>query len=128
MKNLRWLRIPTVLDLPCRPPPRTPAIAFIDPCKPAAPPSIVSTTCSCLYTAVLEKAYGVGLLVAGLDESGAHLYYNCPSENYFEYQAFAIESRSHAAKTYLEQKFETFTNYKGEELIKDALFAIKETL
>ncbi|KAK1284473.1 Proteasome subunit alpha type-1 [Acorus calamus] len=75
-----------------------------------------------------KRPYGVGLLVAGLDESGAHLYYNCPSENYFEYQAFAIESRSQAAKTYLEQKFETFTNYKGEKLIKDALFAIKETL
>ncbi|KAK1325144.1 Proteasome subunit alpha type-1 [Acorus calamus] len=75
-----------------------------------------------------KRPYGVGLLVARLDESGAHLYYNCPSGNYFEYQAFAIGSRSQAAKTYLERKFETFTNYKGEELIKDALFAIKETL
>ncbi|CAN7001335.1 unnamed protein product [Brassica oleracea var. botrytis] len=37
-----------------------------------------------------KRPYGVGLLVGGLDESGAHLYYNCPSGNYFEYQAFTI--------------------------------------
>uniref|UniRef100_A0A7N0V4L8 Proteasome subunit alpha type n=1 Tax=Kalanchoe fedtschenkoi TaxID=63787 RepID=A0A7N0V4L8_KALFE len=75
-----------------------------------------------------KRPYGVGLLVAGLDESGAHLYYNCPSGNYFEYQAFAIGSRSQAAKTYLERKFETFTSASRDELIKDALFAIRETL
>ncbi|KAF8410574.1 hypothetical protein HHK36_003105 [Tetracentron sinense] len=75
-----------------------------------------------------KRPYGVGLLVAGLDESGAHLYYNCPSGNYFEYQAFAIGSRSQAAKTYLERKFETFTSSSREDLIRDALFAIKETL
>jgi len=67
-------------------------------------------------------------LVGGLDESGAHLYYNCPSGNYFEYQAFAIGSRSQAAKTYMERKFETFDSASREELIKHALFAIKETL
>lgn len=75
-----------------------------------------------------KRPYGVGLLVAGLDESGAHLYYNCPSGNYFEYQAFAIGSRSQAAKTFLERRFEKFSNYSRDELIKDALFAIKETL
>ncbi|XP_010263616.1 PREDICTED: proteasome subunit alpha type-1-B-like [Nelumbo nucifera] len=75
-----------------------------------------------------KRPYGVGLLVAGLDESGAHLYYNCPSGNYFEYQAFAIGSRSQAAKTYLERKFETFMSSTREDLIKDALSAIKETL
>ncbi|KAL5208722.1 hypothetical protein ABZP36_033157 [Zizania latifolia] len=48
-----------------------------------------------------KRPCGVGLLVAGLDESGAHLYYNCPSGNYFEYQAFDIGSRSQAAKTFL---------------------------
>lgn len=75
-----------------------------------------------------KRPYGVGLLVAGLDETGAHLYYNCPSGNYFEYQAFAIGSRSQAAKTYLERRFENFNKYSREELIKDGLFAIKETL
>ncbi|CAN6846707.1 unnamed protein product [Brassica oleracea] len=47
--------------------------------------------CSQVCTQTLwKRPYGVGLLVGGLDESGAHLYYNCPSGNYFEYQAFTI--------------------------------------
>ncbi|MCD7458289.1 Proteasome subunit alpha 1 [Datura stramonium] len=75
-----------------------------------------------------KRPYGVGLLVGGLDESGAHLYYNCPSGNYFEYQAFAIGSRSQAAKTYLERRFETFMDSSRESLLKDALFALRETL
>ncbi|CAL9092939.1 proteasome subunit alpha type-1-like [Musa acuminata AAA Group] len=75
-----------------------------------------------------KRPFGVGLLVAGLDETGAHLYYNCPSGNYFEYQAFAIGSRSQAAKTFMERRFEAFNGYSRDELIKDALFAIKETL
>lgn len=70
----------------------------------------------------------MGLLVAGLDESGAHLYYNCPSGNYFEYQAFAIGSRSQAAKTYLERRFESFISSSREDLLRDALFALRETL
>lgn len=75
-----------------------------------------------------KRPYGVGLLVGGLDESGAHLYYNCPSGNYFEYQAFAIGSRSQAAKTYLERKFENFKESSRDDLLKDALFALRETL
>ncbi|KAH6788383.1 20S proteasome alpha subunit F2 [Perilla frutescens var. frutescens] len=75
-----------------------------------------------------KRPYGVGLLLGGLDESGAHLYYNCPSGNYFEYQAFAIGSRSQAAKTYLERKFEGFMGSTRDGLIKDALFALRETL
>lgn len=75
-----------------------------------------------------KRPYGVGLLVAGLDESGAHLYYNCPSGNYFEYQAFAIGSRSQAAKTYLERRFEKFMDSSRDDLVKDALIAIRETL
>uniref|UniRef100_A0A2N9ICB9 Proteasome alpha-type subunits domain-containing protein n=1 Tax=Fagus sylvatica TaxID=28930 RepID=A0A2N9ICB9_FAGSY len=75
-----------------------------------------------------KRPYGVGLLVGGLDESGAHLYYNCPSGNYFEYQAFAIGSRSQAAKTYLERRFENFVDSSREDLIKDALIATRESL
>jgi 20S proteasome subunit alpha 6 len=75
-----------------------------------------------------KRPYGVGLLVAGLDESGAHLYYNCPSGNYFEYQAFAIGSRSQAAKTFLERRFQGYDDYTPEQLVRDALSAVKETL
>lgn len=41
-----------------------------------------------------KRPYGVGLLVAGHDTSGPHLYYNCPSGNYYEYMAMAIGARS----------------------------------
>ncbi|XP_061353349.1 proteasome subunit alpha type-1-B-like [Gastrolobium bilobum] len=75
-----------------------------------------------------KRPYGVGLLVGGLDETGAHLYYNCPSGSYFEYQAFAIGSRSQAAKTYLERRFENFMGSSREDLIKDALIATRESL
>lgn len=75
-----------------------------------------------------KRPFGVGLLVGGLDESGAHLYYNCPSGNYFEYQAFAIGSRSQAAKTYLERRFGNFVDSSWDDLIKDALIATRETL
>ncbi|KAI5057272.1 hypothetical protein GOP47_0027287 [Adiantum capillus-veneris] len=75
-----------------------------------------------------KRPYGVGLLVGGLDETGPHLYQNCPSGNYFEYQAFAIGSRSQAAKTYLERKFNTFMDCSRDELIRHALFAVKESL
>ncbi|KAI3933153.1 hypothetical protein MKW92_000700, partial [Papaver armeniacum] len=79
------------------------------------------------FTPRWKRPYGVGLLVGRLYESGAHLYYNCPSGNYFGYQAFAIGAFSQSAKTYLERKFESFTNSTRDDLIKDALFAIKET-
>ncbi|KAH0448207.1 hypothetical protein IEQ34_022007 [Dendrobium chrysotoxum] len=114
---------------------------FEDPCTPflACRIVVVSSACGfmvsllyCVYVVCTQRSwkrpYGVGLLVAGLDETGAHLYYNCPSGNYFEYQAFAIGSRSQAAKTYLERRFDNFDKYSCEELIKDGLLAIKETL
>jgi hypothetical protein len=46
----------------------------------------------------------------------------------FEYQAFAIGSRSQAAKTFLERRYEGFNKYTPEQLIKDTLSGIKETL
>ena len=55
-----------------------------------------------------KRPYGVGLLVAGYDENGPHLYETCPSGNYFEYKAMAIGGRSQSAKTYLEKHFEAF--------------------
>lgn len=75
-----------------------------------------------------KRPYGVGLLVAGLDETGPHLYQNCPSGNYFEFMAFAIGSRSQAAKTYLERKFETFMECSKDELVRHGLHAVKESL
>ena len=57
-----------------------------------------------------KQSYGVGPLVAGLDEVGAHSYYNCLSGNCFQHQAFAVGSHSQDPKTYLARRFETFQN------------------
>ncbi|KAK9018196.1 hypothetical protein V6N11_001175 [Hibiscus sabdariffa] len=38
-------------------------------------------------------------------------------------QAFAIGSRSQAAKTYLERRFESFTDASHDDLVKDDLMA-----
>mmetsp|Transcript_43736 Transcript_43736/g.52901 ORF Transcript_43736/g.52901 Transcript_43736/m.52901 type:complete len:269 (+) Transcript_43736:234-1040(+) len=73
------------------------------------------------------RPYGVGLLVGGHDQTGPHLYYTCPSGNYFEYKAMAMGARSQAAKTYLERKFEEFEASDLDTLIKHALFALKES-
>ncbi|CAL5418334.1 unnamed protein product [Camellia sinensis] len=111
--------------------PLTPTDTFGYPPLPVTtsvyPPSPATKSEVCTQRS-WKRPYGVGLLVAGLDESGAHLYYNCPSGNYFEYQAFAIGSRSQAAKTYLERRFESFMSSSREDLLKDALFALRETL
>eukprot|EP00244_Chara_vulgaris_P003185 TRINITY_DN1571_c0_g1_i3.p1 TRINITY_DN1571_c0_g1~~TRINITY_DN1571_c0_g1_i3.p1 ORF type:complete len:307 (+),score=58.71 TRINITY_DN1571_c0_g1_i3:111-1031(+) len=75
-----------------------------------------------------KRPYGVGLLVAGYDSTGPHLYQTCPSGNYFEYRAMAIGSRSQAAKTYLERKFDSFHSCTLKELIRHALLAVKESI
>jgi len=75
-----------------------------------------------------KRPYGVGLLVAGVDEAGAHIFYNCPSGNYYDYKAFAIGARSQAAKTYLERKFEGFGSASVDELVDHALRALHSSL
>ncbi|KFM23688.1 Proteasome subunit alpha type-1-A [Auxenochlorella protothecoides] len=75
-----------------------------------------------------KRPYGVGLIVAGVDESGPHIFYNCPSGNYYDYRAFAMGARSQAAKTYMERSFETFTDASVDELVRHALLALQATL
>ena len=41
-----------------------------------------------------KRPYGVGVLAAGHDKTGAHLFYNCPSGAYYDYKAMAIGARS----------------------------------
>merc|ERR1712080_156483 len=53
-----------------------------------------------------SRPYGVGLLVAGYDETGAHLYEFQPSGLVLEYYGAAIGARSQAARTYLERTLE----------------------
>jgi len=80
------------------------------------------------YTQKSEKRpYGVGLLVAGYDKTGAHLFQILPSGNFFDYHAQAMGARSQGAKTYLERVFESFADASLDELIKHALTALKAT-
>ena len=75
-----------------------------------------------------RRPYGVGLLVVGYDQTGAHLYETCPSGNYFDYKAMAIGARSQSGKTYLERHFDEFENLGLEELVRHGLLALRETL
>jgi len=72
-----------------------------------------------------KRPYGVGLLLAGYDKTGAHLFQTDPSGNFYEYYAQAMGARSQSARTYLEKHFETFPECDLEQLIVHALTALK---
>jgi len=72
-----------------------------------------------------KRPFGVGLLVAGIDESGTHLFETCPSANYYEYYAMAIGDRCQSAKTYLEKNFESFKNCHLDDLINHGIKALR---
>lgn len=75
-----------------------------------------------------KRPYGVGLLVAGVDDSGPHLYEFQPSGLTQEMLACAIGARSQMARTYLEKNLDKFADCGREELIRHGLRALKETL
>jgi len=75
-----------------------------------------------------SRPYGVGLLVAGCDASGPHLFETKPSGQYFEYYGMAIGARSQAGRTYLEKHFDKFENLSLDELVTHALLALRETI
>lgn len=72
-----------------------------------------------------KRPYGVGLLVAGADKAGVHLYETKPDGNFYEYYGIAIGQRCQSAKTYLEKNFGTFPTASLEELVDHAIRAIK---
>ncbi len=75
-----------------------------------------------------KRPYGVGVIVAGVDDAGPHVFYNCPSGNFYDYKAFAMGARSQAAKTYLERGFEGFKDATPDELVRHALQALHASL
>jgi 20S proteasome subunit alpha 6 len=75
-----------------------------------------------------KRPYGVGLLVAGVDETGPHLFEFQPSGMTQEMAACAIGARSQMARTYLERNLEAFETCGREELVKHGLRALKESL
>lgn len=75
-----------------------------------------------------RRPYGVGLLVAGYDDMGAHIYQTCSSANYFDCRAMAIGARSQSARTYLEKHLDKFKSCDLEELVKHGLRALRDCL
>ncbi|KAI1438802.1 nucleophile aminohydrolase [Xylaria sp. CBS 124048] len=75
-----------------------------------------------------KRPYGVGLLVAGVDDKGPHLFEFQPSGLTQEMMACAIGARSQMARTYLEKNLDKFADCGREELIRHGLRALKETL
>lgn len=75
-----------------------------------------------------SRPYGVGLLLAGIDENGAHLFEFSPSGTVLEYLGAAIGARSQAARTYLEREAGSLSEASKEDLIKHGLTALRDTL
>ncbi|KAK4192963.1 ADC synthase [Podospora australis] len=75
-----------------------------------------------------KRPYGVGLLIAGVNQDGPHLFEFQPSGMTEEVLAFAIGARSQMARTYLEKHLESFQDSSREELISHGLRALKESL
>jgi len=75
-----------------------------------------------------RRPYGVGLLVAGVDAKGPHLFEFQPSGVTQEMVACGIGARSQMARTYLERHLDSFEGCSREELIKHTLRALKESL
>merc|ERR1712110_787553 len=82
-------------------------------------------SCIQLYN---RRPYGVGLIVAGFDDLGPHIYQVCPSANYYDCKAMAIGARSQSARTYLEKHLDVFLDCSLEELVKHGLRALRDTL
>ncbi|KAF7245449.1 Proteasome subunit alpha type-1 [Varanus komodoensis] len=75
-----------------------------------------------------RRPYGVGLLIAGYDDMGPHIFQTCPSANYFDCKAMSIGARSQSARTYLERHMTEFADCNLNELVKHGLRALRETL
>lgn len=75
-----------------------------------------------------KRPYGVGLLIAGYDETGPHLFEFLPSGSVLEYVGTAIGARSQAGRTYLERNFEQFADCDLEQLVVHGLNALRDTL
>lgn len=74
-----------------------------------------------------RRPFGVGLLIAGYDESGPHIFQTSPCANFFDCKAMAIGARTQAAKTYMQKTIDQYLDSNLEELVKHALTALRES-
>ncbi|KAF8560725.1 hypothetical protein P879_05236 [Paragonimus westermani] len=75
-----------------------------------------------------NRPYGAGMLVAGYDSLGPHVYYLCPSSNAYDCKSIAIGSRSQSARTYLERHLDEINTSSLDDLICHGLKALNGTL
>merc|ERR1712150_132583 len=75
-----------------------------------------------------KRPYGVGLLVAGYDDLGPHIYQVCPSANFYDCKAMSIGARSQSARTYLEKSIDELGDCELEPLVAHGLRALRDTL
>lgn len=75
-----------------------------------------------------KRPYGVGLLVAGYDQDGPHLYETSPSGDINEYYAYSIGAKSQSARTYLENNFERFPHVNSDRLILHGIKAVSTSV
>ncbi|SCU79523.1 LADA_0B01266g1_1 [Lachancea dasiensis] len=75
------------------------------------------------------RPYGVGLLLAGYDNSGPHLLEFQPSGSTLELYGSAIGARSQGAKTYLERTLNEYLEIEAaDDLIAVAVDALRQCL
>lgn len=75
-----------------------------------------------------RRPYGVGILVAGFDKNGPHIYQLEASAMSHNCRAMAIGARSQSARTYLEKNVDSFPDCTREQLIRHSLLALRECL
>ena len=76
--------------------------------------------------AILSRPFGVALLVAGIDDYGAHLYFADPSGTLTRYNAKAIGSGSEVAQDRLKEIYDPAMSM--DQAIKTSLEVLKSVM
>ncbi|KAB0792547.1 hypothetical protein PPYR_14506 [Photinus pyralis] len=74
------------------------------------------------------RPYGVGILLAGWDPLGPHIYEFGPTGNFLDCKAMAIGGRCQSARTYLERNMNLFKECDRDEIIRHGVRALQSTL
>lgn len=75
-----------------------------------------------------RRPYGVGILAAGFDKNGPHIYQIEASAMSHDCRAMAIGARSQSARTYLEKNIDSFLDCDKNQLVRHSLLALRECL
>ncbi|KAK2959194.1 putative Proteasome subunit alpha type-1 [Blattamonas nauphoetae] len=71
------------------------------------------------------RPFGVGIILAGVDQTGPHIYQTDPSGRYDEYFATTMGAKSQGIKTYLERHFKSFSTCNVNALVAHAILALQ---